>query len=199
MSKEHNEVDDAWSDLGGDDSEFFLSKEVWQRGFPLRTYIARGNEDNMSEEHNEVDDHNLNNEGNEADDYDDNYNLSDNNESDDYNLSENNKADHHNLSQEDDDNYNLSQCWAIGLIDILDICPKSCPKLIQNQNLFSMNSFEQFWTSFEQSKTRFWIVSDSPKLIEILDNFELSKTVQLKKAIGQVQNPAIEIKEHSEF
>ena len=33
----------------------------------------------------------------------------------------------------------IRQCWAIGQIDVLDTCPKPCPKPVQNQNLFSLD------------------------------------------------------------
>jgi hypothetical protein len=36
-----------------------------------------------------------------------------------------------------------TQCWAIGQLDVLDICPKLCPKPVQNQNLFPL---DRFWT-----------------------------------------------------
>ncbi len=54
--------------------------------------------------------------------------------------------------------------------------------------------FGQFWTVLDSPKPsfgQFWTILDSPKLIELLDSFGLSKTVQFKKPIGQVQNPPL--------
>ena len=63
--------------------------------------------------------------------------------------------------------------------------------------------FGQFWTVLDSPKPsfgQFWTILDSPKLIELLDSFGLSetgfglsKTVQFKKPIGQVQNPPLVI------